>query len=231
MSENIILSQLTSGGYLELYPKTLASQIEDVYSKNEISNLFLPKAGESMSGILDTNGNKITNLPFPSTPSEPATKEYVDEFDPLFAKHKKVVTVSNYKNVSFSSEIEVKKIISVIYRINNFSASIESGYSEQSNSPLHINFTYNGSSRGEFEVINNMTAQDIRINTIIQKQREFSGAESPLFLSGASSNGLAFDGFSVGTTFINGAYLSFEYDSRFLFRNGNIEVWIRTIDD
>ena len=38
----------------------------------------MPKAGGSMGGILDMNGNKITNLPSPTSNSEPATKEYVD---------------------------------------------------------------------------------------------------------------------------------------------------------
>lgn len=78
MSENVILSQLTSSGYQELYPKTLAKQIDDVYNKSEIGNLFLPKAGGSMGGILDMNGNRITNLPTPTSNSEPATKGYVD---------------------------------------------------------------------------------------------------------------------------------------------------------
>ena len=35
-------------------------------------------SGGVMTGTLDMNNNKITNLPSPSTPSEPATKEYVD---------------------------------------------------------------------------------------------------------------------------------------------------------
>lgn len=30
MSKNIIISQLTSSGYQELYPKTIASQVEDI---------------------------------------------------------------------------------------------------------------------------------------------------------------------------------------------------------
>ena len=35
-------------------------------------------SGGVMSGTLNMNNNKITNLPSPTTPSEPATKEYVD---------------------------------------------------------------------------------------------------------------------------------------------------------
>lgn len=77
-NKNITMKQFNGVDYDILYPKTIASQIDDVYSKDEMSNLFLPKAGGSMGGILDMNGNRITNLPTPTSNSEPATKEYVD---------------------------------------------------------------------------------------------------------------------------------------------------------
>lgn len=77
-NKNITMKQYNGVDYDTLYPKTIASQIDDVYSKSETSNLFLPKAGGSMGGILDMNGNRITNLPTPTSNSEPATKEYVD---------------------------------------------------------------------------------------------------------------------------------------------------------
>lgn len=77
-NKNITMRQFNGVDYDILYPKTIASQIDDVYSKNETSNLFLPKAGGSMGGILDMNGNRITNLPTPTSNSDPATKEYVD---------------------------------------------------------------------------------------------------------------------------------------------------------
>lgn len=77
-NKNITMKQFNGVDYDILYPKTIASQIDDVYSKSETSNLFLPKAGGSMGGILDMNGNRITNLPSPTSNSEPATKEYVD---------------------------------------------------------------------------------------------------------------------------------------------------------
>lgn len=77
-NKNITMKQFNGVDYDILYPKTIASQIDDVYSKSETSNLFLPKAGGSMGGILDMNGNRITNLPTPTSNSEPATKEYVD---------------------------------------------------------------------------------------------------------------------------------------------------------
>mgnify|MGYP004549111415 CR=1 FL=1 len=77
-NKNITMKQFNGVDYDTLYPKTIASQIDDVYSKDETSNLFLPKAGGSMGGILDMNGNRITNLPTPTSNSDPATKEYVD---------------------------------------------------------------------------------------------------------------------------------------------------------
>lgn len=78
-NKNITMKQFNGVDYDTLYPKTIASQIDDVYSKSETSNLFLPKAGGSMGGILDMNGSRITNLPTPISNSDPATKEYVDD--------------------------------------------------------------------------------------------------------------------------------------------------------
>lgn len=77
-NKNITMKQYNGVDYDTLYPKTIATQIDDVYSKDEMSNLFLPKAGGSMGGILDMNGNRITNLPTPTSNSDPATKGYVD---------------------------------------------------------------------------------------------------------------------------------------------------------
>lgn len=77
-NKNITMRQYNGVDYDTLYPKTIASQIDDVYSRSETSNLFLPKVGGSMGGILNMNGNRITNLPSPTSNSEPATKGYVD---------------------------------------------------------------------------------------------------------------------------------------------------------
>nr|DAZ41714.1 MAG TPA: tail fiber protein [Caudoviricetes sp.] len=78
-NKNITMRQFNGVDYDTLYPKTIASQIDDVYSKSETSNLFLPKAGGSVGGILDMNGNKITNLATPTLSSDAATKGYVDK--------------------------------------------------------------------------------------------------------------------------------------------------------
>ena len=207
MSQNIVISELTQNGYEELYPKTTASQINGVVAE----------ASHSLNS--DQLGGIGSNLY--------ATKEYIDGIDPLFAKHKKIVTLSSDNVISFP-QIETKKIISIIYRISNFSASITSGKSEESISNLMVKFTKDGSNSSNFLIINGMNAKDIRINTIIQKQAEFASASTSLFLRSASSGGLVFDGFFSNT--INGASLEFD-NGYFLFRNGNIEVWVRTIDD
>ena len=112
-NKNITMKQFNGVDYDTLYPKTIASQIDDVYSKDETNNLFLPKAGGSMGGILDMNGNRITNLPTPSSNSDPATKEYVDgKFsDPLFGMTKiATFTPTNWQiNTNFST-IKLAKI-------------------------------------------------------------------------------------------------------------------------
>ena len=207
MSQNIVISELTQNGYEELYPKTTASQIKGVVAE----------ASHSLNS--DQLGGIDSNLY--------ATKEYVDWTDPLFARHKKIVTLSSGNVISFP-QIETKKIISIIYRISNFSASIVNGKSEESTSNVMVKFMKDGSNSSNFLIINGMNAKDIRINTIIQKQAEFASASTSLFLRSASSGGLVFDGFFSNT--INAASLEFD-NGYFLFRNGNIEVWVRTIDD
>ena len=106
-NKNITMRQYNGVDYDTLYPKTIASQIDDVYSKSETSNLFLPKAGGSMGGILDMNGNRITNLPTPASNSDPATKEYVDEKSGnLLAGVTKITTFTDtsFKEISFNFE-------------------------------------------------------------------------------------------------------------------------------
>lgn len=122
-NKNITMKQFNGVDYDTLYPKTIASQVDDVYSKDEMSNLFLPKAGGSMGGILDMNGNRITNLPTPTSSSDPATKEYVDSttsgifagftkvFDDTFLTTENVLVKKNMlinTNISKSFEMIIK---------------------------------------------------------------------------------------------------------------------------
>lgn len=98
-NKNITMRQYNGVDYDTLYPKTIASQIDDVYSKDEMSNLFLPKAGGSMGGILDMNGNRITNVAAPISNSDPATKEYVDK-----KTNKKLIETITVNEVIASSD-------------------------------------------------------------------------------------------------------------------------------
>ena len=47
--------------------------------KSYVDTTFLKLSGGTLTGDVDTGGNKITNLPSPTTTSEPATKHYVDQ--------------------------------------------------------------------------------------------------------------------------------------------------------
>ena len=104
-NKNITMKQFNGVDYDTLYPKTIATQIDDVYSKDETSNLFLPKAGGSMGGILDMNGNRIINLPTPTSNSEPATKGYVDGKTIFCEKGSYIGNGRLTKTITFSKNI------------------------------------------------------------------------------------------------------------------------------
>ena len=76
---NITMKRYNGTDYDVLYPRTLPSQIDGgVYTKDEATGLFLSKTGGKMSGLLDMNGNKISNLAAPTVANDAATKDYVD---------------------------------------------------------------------------------------------------------------------------------------------------------
>lgn len=76
---NITMKRYNGTDYDVLYPRTLPSQIDGgVYTKDEATGLFLSKTGGQMSGLLDMNGNKISNLDDPTDAFDAATKDYVD---------------------------------------------------------------------------------------------------------------------------------------------------------
>lgn len=76
---NITMKRYNGTDYDVLYPRTLPSQIDGgVYTKDEATGLFLSKTGGQMSGLLDMNGNKISNLDDPTDDFDAATKSYVD---------------------------------------------------------------------------------------------------------------------------------------------------------
>lgn len=130
------MSERTSSRYEELYPKTVASQISDVYSKSETSNLFLPKSGGSMGGILDMSGNKITNLAYPTESLDSANKKYVDENN-VFKKVKVVdninLSILESTNINFSFPAEFTSddlydVKFVLYEFSNLSLPSQNGF-------------------------------------------------------------------------------------------------------
>ena len=58
---------------------TAATQRNLKADKSMVNTTFLKLSGGSMTGDIDTGGNKLTNLPSPITTAEPATKGYVDK--------------------------------------------------------------------------------------------------------------------------------------------------------
>lgn len=82
---NITMKRYNGTDYDVLYPRTLPSQIDGgVYTKDEATGLFLSKTGGQMSGLLDMNGNKISNLAAPTAANDAATKDYVDAIIPAY---------------------------------------------------------------------------------------------------------------------------------------------------
>lgn len=137
-NKNITMKQYNGVDYNTLYPKTIAAQIDDVYSKDEMSNLFLPKAGGSMGGILDMNGNRITNLASPVNDGDVATKGYVD--NPL-AGYTKIVTLTD--TTLHQVNVDTSKILEILCVFNNFS------YNANTDGDVIIQFYSNTSGQGE----------------------------------------------------------------------------------
>ena len=118
-NKNITMRQFNGVDYDTLYPKTIAAQIDDVYDKDEMSNLFLPKAGGSMGGILDMNGNRITNLASPVNDGDVATKGYVDGIGEIFERISgdRMICVSSVTHLSGQSKS---------FNLSNYFSSINS---------------------------------------------------------------------------------------------------------
>ena len=62
-------------------------------------------SGGVMTGTLDMNNNKITNLPTPTSNSEPATKEYVDGKTTFYEKGSYIGDGQETKTITFSKNI------------------------------------------------------------------------------------------------------------------------------
>lgn len=118
-NKNITMKQFNEVDYDTLYPKTIAAQIDDVYSKDEMSNLFLPKAGGTMGGILDMNGNRIANLASPVVDGDAVNKGYVDGnfLNPLFG-YTKIATLTNHEIVNTLTSFNTSKIFELLFVVN-----------------------------------------------------------------------------------------------------------------
>lgn len=133
---NITMKRYNGTDYDVLYPRTLPSQIDGgVYTKDEATGLFLSKTGGQMSGLLDMNGNKISNLATPTAANDAATKDYVDNNSYIQTKTL-VKSLSQSEIASLNSGGQIQafsaadyingEYTSVITKVQNLSISITS---------------------------------------------------------------------------------------------------------
>lgn len=136
---NITMKRYNGTDYDVLYPRTLPSQIDGgVYTKDEATGLFLSKTGGQMSGLLDMNGNKISNLAAPTAANDAATKDYVDNNSYIQTKTLvKSLSQSEIASLNSGSPIQAFSVddyinggyTSVITKIKNLNMSITSSIS------------------------------------------------------------------------------------------------------
>lgn len=192
-NKNITMKQFNGVDYDILYPKTIASQIDDVYSKNETSNLFLPKAGGSMGGILDMNGNKITNLPTPTSNSEPATKGYVDG---NYTFTKKLIGTITAPNVQLHFSFDDLALCRGIF-IDFSAESIAHGSGNYYTFGVEVSGTDNNAIQLFRMYSNDETLiNNIKTNLFLSKQRAYGGI-------GEGMSGFKFDENFIITTKFN----------------------------
>lgn len=117
---DITMRQFNGIDYDTLYPKTKLSQIGDLtnYAQINSSGLYLPNGAKS-GGILDMNGNRITNLPAPTANSDPSTKEYVDGED-MAVQESLLLKIKN----GFSS---TKKTVNITYEASSLNWGLTVG--------------------------------------------------------------------------------------------------------
>lgn len=131
---NITMKRYNGTDYDVLYPRTLPSQIDGgVYTKDEATGLFLSKTGGQMSGLLDMNGNKISNLAAPTAANDAATKDYVDNNSYIQTKTLvKSLSQSEIASLKTDGEINLFSADSYVYQdyqyvmtvIKDFSMSV-----------------------------------------------------------------------------------------------------------
>lgn len=169
-NKNITMKQFNGVDYDTLYPKTIASQIDDVYSKSETSNLFLPKAGGSMGGILDMNGNRITNLANPVNDGDAATKEYVDGNN-IFNYKRKLIASNYFQNGRTENTFTMPSINDIDGEFNGIYYEIELvNYKQSSNSGFIIEICNTGYASGVNLIntrVDNLTGVNIKFKNCL----------------------------------------------------------------
>lgn len=136
---NITMKRYNGTDYDVLYPRTLPSQIDGgVYTKDEATGLFLSKTGGQMSGLLDMNGNKISNLAAPTDANDAATKDYVDNNSYIQTKTLvKSLSQSEIASLNSGSQIQAfpaddyinGEYTSVITKVKNLRITVSSAIS------------------------------------------------------------------------------------------------------
>ena len=213
--------------------EAVAGVLENKYiSPATMKAAALLLSGGVMTGTLDMNNNKITNLPSPTSNSEPATKEYVDGADPLFAKHKKIAILTN-ELISLSEQdyFDAKKIFSIIYKFNNYTVKIN-------NTTGSFSVYYSVSKNNKLELIRDdiysqtkvVSGEQFTLNNIIKKECIYIGDfNRPMLLT--SGGYIRQSKYTNQDEIVRSVYLGVDQLSTFNYISGNIEIWIRTIDD
>lgn len=199
----------------------------------EADNTYVAKTGDSMSGALSMGNNKITDVASPTSAGDVATKGYVDGADPLFVKHKKIAILTN-ELISLSEQdyFDAKKIVSIIYKFNNYTVKIN-------NTSASFSVYYSVSKNDKFELIRDVIysqtkvvyGEQFTLNNIIKKECIYIGEfNRPIFFTGGTNPAYIIQSkYTNQDEIVRSVYLGFE--STFNYISGNIEIWIRTIDD
>lgn len=139
---NITMKRYNGTDYDILYPRTLPSQIDGgVYTKDEATGLFLSKTGGQMSGLLDMNGNKISNLAEPTDDFDAVTKYYVDNNS--YIQTISLATFSSQEGIG-TKNVPVSKIMGLVglhifgqFNLKKWTSSL------MQNPTIYINFINN----------------------------------------------------------------------------------------
>lgn len=202
----------------------------------EADNTYVAKTGDSMTGALSMGNNKITDVASPVNDGDAATKGYVDSADPLFAKHKKIAILTNeWQDVFSLSEqnyFDAKKLFSIIYKFNNYTVKINA-------TSNNITVCYSVRKDNRINLIEDIIcAQDkivsgeqFTLNNIIKKECIYIGNFNRPMIPTVGGYARQTKYSSPDDDIVRSVYLQYSNAGAFNYISGNIEVWVRTIDD